>query len=165
MELRLLTLSEIHKVHFYRLITLVCLSAMALMMLFALLEKATTETQVFSLVVLALLWRFGWEWLKVSRCSPMFVHGDELVVTHKGETRRIALTQVREVTSKHAIFMTRRYRSWSEHLAFMQLTLHSGERLFTLAESGVLEFPAGKVTLQALRAVVVAAKTNAITKA
>ncbi|GLK89375.1 hypothetical protein [Pseudomonas turukhanskensis] len=163
MDLRLLTLPEIHKVHFYRLITLVCLSVIGVMTVFALLEKTTTEAQVFALVVLVMLARFGWEWVTVSRCTPVFVLGDELVLAGEHGSRRVPLTQVREVTSRHAIFMTRRYRSWSEHLAFMQLTLATGERIFTLAESGVFEFPAGKITLAALQAVVLEAKTRSLT--
>jgi hypothetical protein len=162
MDLRLLTLPEIHKVHFYRLITLVCLSVIGVMTVCALLKNATTETQFFALVVLVMLGRFGWEWLTVSKCTPVFVLGDELVLAGEHINRRVPLTQVREVKSRHAIFMTRRYRSWSEHLAFMQLTLATGERVFTLAESGVLEFPAGKVTLAALQAVVLEAKTRSV---
>ncbi len=163
MDLRLLTLPEIHKVHFYRLITLVCLAAIGVMTVFALLEKPNTEAKVLSLVIFVMLWRFGWEWVVVSRCTPVFVHGDELVVASEHSNRRIALTQVRSVTSRHAIFMTRRYRSWSEHLAFVQLTLNTGERVYTLAESGVFEFPAGKVTLAALQAAVLEAKTRSLT--
>ncbi|MEN0106880.1 MAG: hypothetical protein AAGC84_10690 [Pseudomonas sp.] len=165
LDLRLLTLSEIHKVHFYRAITLLCLAVVGVMMVCALVTQPTTETLVFSLLVAAMLWRFGWEWLLVSRCTPVFVHGTELVVGGMAGTRRIVLTQVREVQSRHAIFMTRRYRSWSEHLAFMQVTLNNGERIYALAESGVFEFPAGKVTLLALRAAVAEAKSQPRTPA
>lgn len=162
MDLRLLTLPEMHKVYFYRLITLVCLGGIGVLTVCALWQKFTTETQVFALFAGVMLWRFGWEWAKVSRCVPVFLHEDELVVGGMAATRRIALTQVRAVTSRHAIFMTRRYRSWSEHLAFIELTLSSGERLYALAESGVFEFPAGGETLKALRERVHAAKTKSL---
>lgn len=165
MDLRLLTLPELHKVYFYRLMTLVCLAPMGVLTLCALVQNPTAATTVFAVLMGVMLGRFGWEWRTVNRCVPLFVQGDELIVGGTGATRRIALTQVRAVTSRHAIFMTRRYRSWSEHLAFMQVTLSTGERVFTLAESGVFEFPAGKTTLAALQADVTQAKTRSLSNA
>ena len=162
MELRLLTLSEIHKVYFYRLITVVCLAPMGVLSALALVQKPSAQTLVFVVVMLGMLARFAWEWAKVNLCTPVFVHGDELVVAGEKETRRVPLTQVRSVSSRHAIFMTRRYRSWSEHLGFVQITLSSGERIFTLAESRVFESPAAKATVAALQAVVLEAKTKSL---
>ena len=161
MDLRLLTLSEFHKVYFYRLITLVLLVVISGMTVMALLEKPNGEAKVLALFMLLMTGRFAFEWFWVKRGVPVLLHDDELVVTG-AEHRRIALTQVRSVTSRHAIFMTRRYRSWSEHLAFMELTLNNGERVMTLSESGVFDFPAGKETLAALRAMVLDAKTKSL---
>ncbi len=161
MDLRLLTLSEFHKVYFYRLITLLLLVVMSGMTVMALFETPNGEAKVFALFMLLITGRFTVEWFWVKRSLPVLVHGDELMVTGL-EHRRIPLTQVRSVTSRHAIFMTRRYRSWSEHLAFIELTLNNGERVTTLSESGVFDFPAGKETLATLRAMVLDAKTKSL---
>jgi hypothetical protein len=45
-------------------------------------------------------------------------------------------------------------------VAFLQVTLTNGERIHTLVESRVFEFPAGKRTLRAMQAAVLAAKTK-----
>jgi len=42
------------------------------------------------------------------------------------------------------ILMARRYRSWSECIAFLNITLTNGKRVHTMVESAALEFPAGK---------------------
>jgi hypothetical protein len=83
------------------------------------------------------------------------------VLAGPGGRRRIPLRSIRAARTAHSILMARRYRSWSEGLAFLEITLTNGQRVHTLVESGVWEFPAGKETLGALRSAVVEAKAAA----
>lgn len=163
MDLRLLTFLEFHNVHFYRFITLAILLPVCVLSLINLLNTGRTDALVVSLGALLMLGRFSIEWLRVSQCAPAFIHDDELVISGAKGHRRIALASVRSIRSRHSLFMVRRYRSWTDHLAFLEITLNNGERIHTLAESAVLEFPAGKKTLAAMRTAVLAAKTRSIT--
>ncbi|MEK1907481.1 MAG: hypothetical protein AAAB13_17020 [Pseudomonas sp.] len=162
MDIRLLPLTEFHSVYFFRMITLACLALLGAFPLFHLGNMPLSEIALLALCVLPMAWRFTVEWLRINQSAPAYIHDDELVVSSADSHRQIPLTKISSITSRHSIFMVRRYRSWSEHLAFVQLTLHSGERIHTLAESAVLEFPAGKQTVGALRAAVLAAKTKSI---
>ncbi|MBB2494858.1 hypothetical protein H3H51_07475 [Pseudomonas sp. UL070] len=162
MDIRLLPLTEFHSVYFFRMITLAILVLLGGFTLFHLTATPLSEITVVALCVLLMAWRFTVEWLRVGKSAPAFIHNDELVVSSADGHRQIPLTKIRSITSRHSLFMVRRYRSWSEHLAFLQLTLHSGERIHTLAESAVLEFPAGKQTLSALRTAVLDAKTKSL---
>ncbi len=51
---------------------------------------------------------------------------DELILSSERGHRQIALSSVAAVTSKHSLSRVRRYRSWFEHLAFVEFTLHNG---------------------------------------
>ncbi|MHA6494654.1 hypothetical protein ACX0MV_15605 [Pseudomonas borbori] len=163
MDTRFLTLMEFQSVYFYKFITLAILVAVGVLLLFALPEMKRAEMAVI-IPVLFLLWgRFAVEYVRVNKCGPAFIHNDELVITRDQGHRQIPLTSIRSVASKHSLFMVRRYRSWTDHLAFVQVTLNNGERVFTLAESAVFEYPAGKKTLSAVQAAVLAAKTKSLT--
>jgi hypothetical protein len=102
--------------------------------------------------------RFAVEWRRLSKCAPACIHDDELIVSGASSHRQIPLQEIRSITSSHSIFMVRRYRSWTDHLAFLEFTLSSGERVHTLVESAVFEFPAGKRSLLQMRQAVLAAK-------
>lgn len=168
MDVRFLPLTEFHRVQFYRLITLVCLVAMAGLTLVSVFADARTSPKdALFLVVLisALAWRFALEWRWVEWSGPAFALNDELVVSHADSHRHVPLTDIASLNSRHLWLMARRYRSWSDHLAVVQLTLHSGERLYTLVESSVLAFPAGKHSVAALQAAVLAAKVKRVNNA
>jgi len=100
------------------------------------------------------------EWRRLNKAGAASIHNDELIIASENDHRRIPLSSVRSVTSKHSLFMVRRYRSWSEHLGFVEFTLHNGERVYTLAESAVFEWPAAGHSLAAIQAAVVAAKVK-----
>ena len=133
------------------------------MLLFALPDMKRAEIWVIVPGLLMLWGRFAVEYVRVKKCGPAFIHNDELVITRDAGHRQIPLTRIRSVTSKHSLFMVRRYRSWTDHLAFLQVTLNNGERVYTLAESKVFEYPAGQNTLNAIQAAVLAAKTKSLT--
>lgn len=168
MDVRFLPLTEFHRVQFYRLITLVCLVAMAgltLVSVFAGAPTSAKEALFLVVFISALAWRFALEWRWVERSGPAFVLDDELVISHPGSHRQVPLANIASLGSRHLWLMARRYRSWSDHLALVQLTLHGGERLYTLVECGVLEFPAGKHSVAALEAAVLAAKVKRVNNA
>lgn len=162
MDVRLLTFLEFSNVHFYRYITLAFLLPACVLSLINLFRTGQADALLFAIGVCVLMARFSVEWRRVTQSAPAFIHEDELVIAHTDGHRRIPLASISSIRSRHSLFMVRRYRSWNDHLAFLQVTLNSGERLHTLAESAVFEFPAGKQTLRALQAAVLAAKTRSI---
>ena len=163
MDTRFLTLMEFQNVYFYRFVTLAILVAVGVLLLFALPEMKRSEIWLVVPVLFIMWGRFAVEYVRVNKCGPAFIHNDELVITRAASHRQIPLTRIRSITSKHSLFMVRRYRSWTDHLAFLEVTLNNGERVYTLAESKVLEYPAGKKTLSAIQAAVLAAKTKSLT--
>ncbi|KJH80354.1 hypothetical protein [Stutzerimonas stutzeri] len=163
MDTRFLTLMEFQSVYFYKFITLAILTTVGVLLLFALPEMKRSEIWLVVPVLFIMWGRFAVEYVRVKKCGPAFIHNDELVITRDAAHRQIPLTRIRSVTSKHSLFMVRRYRSWTDHLAFLEVTLNNGERVYTLAESKVLEYPAGKKTLSAIQAAVLAAKTKSLT--
>ncbi|MGY4534516.1 hypothetical protein ACVW0Y_003656 [Pseudomonas sp. TE3786] len=165
MDIRFLTLLEFQSVHFYKLITLVILLVAGVMFLLGLPDMKRGELMVLAPVLLVMAWRFAVEFLRLKKAGPAFVHNGELVVSHGDTHRQISLSNIRSVKSQHSIFLVRRYRSWSEHLAFVQFTLNNGERVYSLVESAVLEFPAGKATLAAIQAAVLEAKSQSLAAA
>ncbi|MDH0893013.1 MULTISPECIES: hypothetical protein [unclassified Pseudomonas] len=164
MEARLLPLPEFGNVHFYRVITLLFLLLIGGMTLAGMARGEVAPLSPLPLVVLAMVGRFSVEWLRVARSQPAFIHGDELVLCGAEGDRRVALSTISSTRSRYSLFMVRRYRSWSEHLAFVQFTLNSGERLHTLAESAFFECPPAKSTVQAVEAEVLSAKMRDIAK-
>ncbi|MBD9484789.1 hypothetical protein IB229_17540 [Pseudomonas sp. PDM14] len=162
MDVRLLTFLEFSNVHFYRVITLAILLPVCGLSLINLINTGQTDALLMSIGAFILMARFSVEWRRVRQSAPAFLHEDELIISRADGHRRIPLASIRSVRSRHSLFMVRRYRSWSDHLAFLQFTLNNGERLHTLAESAVLEFPAGKKSLSAIRAAVLAAKTRSL---
>ena len=163
MDTRFLSLMEFQNVYFYRFVTLAIFVIIGVMLLFALPDMKRAEIWVIVPVLFILWGRFAVEYVRVKKCGPAFIHNDELVITRDAGHRQIPLTRIRSVTSKHSLFMVRRYRSWTDHLAFLQVTLNNGECVYTLAESKVFEYPAGKNTLSAIQAAVLAAKTKSLT--
>ncbi|MDN6857375.1 hypothetical protein QO207_12340 [Pseudomonas sp. CAN2814] len=160
MDVRFLPQTEFDNVHFYRAVTLLILLAIAV---FTLLKMFTGVVRPFSALPLFLLLlggRFAVEWLRVARAEPAFIDKGELVLCGKQSHRQIALEKIRSVHSRHSLFMVRRYRSWSEHLAFVEFTLANGERVSTLAESAVFELPAASGTLAAIESAILAAKVK-----
>ncbi|QRY82248.1 hypothetical protein JVX91_14475 [Pseudomonas sp. PDNC002] len=160
MDVRLLPQTEFDNVHFYRAMTLLILLALGVFCVIKLASGAITLFSAVPVVLLLLGCRFAVEWGRIARSQPAFIHDDELVLCGSDSHRRIALANIQSVRSRHSLFMVRRYRSWSEHLAFVEFTLNDGERVGTLAESGVFEFPAGGATLKAIEAQVLAAKVK-----
>lgn len=160
MDTRFLTFMEFQSVYFYRSITLAIFVTSGVLLLFALPEMKRAEMSVITPVLLILWGRFAVEYFRVKKSGPAFVHGDELVISGVAGRRQVPLTHIRSVSSKHSVFMARRYRSWTDHVAFLQVTLTNGECVHTLVESKVFEFPAGKATLGAMQAAVLAAKTK-----
>jgi hypothetical protein len=163
MDARFLTFMEFQSVYFYKFITLAIFVAVGVLLLFALPEMKPSEMSVVVPVLFILWWRFAVEYFRIKKCGPAFIHKDELVISREEGRCHIPLASIRSVTSKHSLFMVRRYRSWTDHLAFLQVTLNNGERIYTLAESAVFEYPAGKKTLSAIQSAVLAAKTKCIT--
>lgn len=163
MEIRLLSRTEFDNVHFYRTFTLLILLALGAFTVIKLFGGAITLISAVPILLLALGGRFAVEWRRVSASEPAFIDNDELVLCGEKSHRRIPLTTISSVRSRHSLFMVRRYRSWSEHLAFLQFTLNNGERVQTLTESAVFEFPAGGATLKAVEAAILAAKTQSLT--
>ncbi|WP_425318873.1 hypothetical protein [Pseudomonas nitroreducens] len=160
MDVRFLPQPEFDIVHFYRVMTLLILLAMAA---FTLIKMFGGGVSLFSFVPLCLSlfgWRFTIEWLRVSRAKPAFIDKGELVLCGKQSHRQIALERISSVRSRHSLFMVRRYRSWSEHLGFVEFTLNDGERVSTLAESKVFEHPAASGTLAAIEAAILEAKVK-----
>lgn len=160
MDIRFLTFPDFHSVYFYRSITLAILVAIGGLLLFKASAMRLPELLLVGGCLLLMGWRFALEWRRLSKAAPASIHNDELVIGGEGDHRQIPLSSVRSVTSKHSLFMVRRYRSWTEHLAFVEFTLHNGERLYTLAESAVFESPAAKRSLAAIQAAVMAAKVK-----
>ncbi|MFV3305929.1 hypothetical protein ACNFBT_11665 [Pseudomonas sp. NY15181] len=158
MDARLLPQAEFDNVHFFRTFTLLILIALGAFTLTKLAAGAIAVVSPVPLVLLALGGRFVVEWRRLARCRPAFIDNEELVLCGLRSHRQIPLRSIQSVRSRHSLFMVRRYRSWSEHLAFLEFTLNDGERVATLAESGVLEFPAGAGTLKAVEAAILAAK-------
>ena len=163
MDTRFLTLMEFQNVYFYRFVTLAIFVTIGVLLLFAWPDMKHAEIWVVVPVLFILWGRFAVEYVRLKQCGPASIHNDELVISRDAGNRQIPLTRIRSVTSKHSLFMVRRYRSWTDHLAFLQVTLNNGERVYTLAESKVFEYPAGKQTLSALQAAVLAAKTKSLT--
>ena len=164
MDIHLLPQTEFDSVHFYRIFTLLILLVMSALALSHIVKGTAALVSPVPLVLLALSGRFAVEWLRVAKCQPAFIHNDELVLCGEQGHRQIPMSQVRSVKTKHSLFMVRRYRSWSEHVAFLELILNDGERVLTLVESAVFEFPAAKNTLKAVNTAVLSAKMNAIAK-
>lgn len=160
MEVRFLPQTEFDNVHFYRAVTLLILLAMAVFMLIKMFSGVVALFSALPLCLLLFGGRFAVEWRRVSKAEPAFIDKGELVLCGQDSHRQIALETISSVRSRHSLFMVRRYRSWSEHLAFLEFTLNDGERVATLAESGVLEFPAGAGTLKAVEAAILAAKVK-----
>lgn len=158
MDIRFLTLMEFQSVHFFRFITFAILVAMGCYTLLNLSDMTARELAFIGPCLLIMSWRFAVEWFRVEKCGPAFIHDDELVISRADDHRRIPLREIRSVTSNHSIFMVRRYRSWSEHLAFLEFRLNNGECVHTLVESAVFERPAGKESLLAVQTAVLAAK-------
>ncbi|MEK1943692.1 MAG: hypothetical protein AAAB16_25235 [Pseudomonas sp.] len=158
MDMRFLTLLDYQSVHLYKFITLTCFVLMTVMAALG----ATTMTRgdmVFLVPLLLLLWgRFAVEYRRLRKCAMAFVHNDELVLTQGHSHRQIPLASITAVKSQYSLLIARRYRSWTEHVAFLQVTLNTGERVYTLVESAVLEVPPGKETLAGVQAAVLAAK-------
>ncbi|MCQ4260698.1 hypothetical protein [Stutzerimonas stutzeri] len=163
MDTRFLTLMEFQNVYFYRFITLAIFVTSCILLLFALPDMKRAEIWLVVPVLFILGGRFGVECVRLKKCGPAFIHNDEFVITRDASHRQIPLARIRSVTSKHSLFMVRRYRSWTDHLAFLEVTLNNGERVYTLAESKVFEYPAGKKTLSVIQAAVLAAKTKSLT--
>lgn len=159
MEVRFLPQTEFDNVHFYRAVTLLILLAMAV---FTLIKVFSGVVALFSVLPLCLLLggRFAVEWRRVSKAERAFIDKGELVLCGQDSHRQIALETISSVRSRHSLFMVRRYRSWSEHLAFVEFTLANGERVPTLAESRVLERPAASGTLAAVESAILAAKVK-----
>lgn len=160
MDVRFLSLPEFHRVHFFRLITLAIFLAMGVLVLYRLPDTPVGQLALLGGFLTVLYGRFAveWLWLRTSLCASL--HGDELILSTEHDRRQIPLHSISHVESRRSLFMVRRYRSWGEHLAFVRLTLQSGERIQVLVESAVLEFPPGRHSLAALRAAVMAAKVR-----
>ncbi|WP_152222107.1 hypothetical protein [Pseudomonas sp. SCB32] len=158
MDARLLPQSEFDNVHFFRTFTLLILLVLGALTLTRLTAGVMPLFSPVPLVLLALGGRFVVEWRRLAGCQPAFIDNDELVLCGLQSHRQIPLRNIQSVRTRRSLFMVRRYRSWSEHLAFLEFTLNDGERVATLAESGVLEFPAGAGTLKAVEAAILAAK-------
>lgn len=164
MEVRLLSQSEFGNVQFYRIITLLFLLLMAGITLKGLANDEFALLSPLPCVMLIILGRFIVEWRRVAKSQPAFIHADELVLCSEDGNRRIPLAKISSTKASHSLFMVRRYRSWSEHVAFLELTLNSGERLYTLAESAVFEVPPAKDTVKAIEAAILGAKMKDITQ-
>lgn len=160
MDIRFLTFPDFHSVYFYRSITLAILVAIGGLMLFKASQIRLPELLLVGSCLLLMGWRFAVEWRRMNKAGPASIYNDELIIASEGDHRQIPLSSVQTVTTKHSLFMVRRYRSWTEHLAFVEFTLHNGERLYTLAESAVFESPAAKRSLAAIQAAVMAAKVK-----
>lgn len=160
MDIRFLSLMEFQSVYFYRFITLAILLAIGMLVLVKFDESSRTDVLLIGGCLFVMAWRFAVECLRLIKCGPASIHNDELLISGENSSRRIALGQIRSVKSRHSVFMVRRYQSWSDHLAFLEFTLNNGERLYTLAESAVFEYPAAKQSLAALRTAVLAAKVK-----
>ncbi|MBD9655859.1 hypothetical protein IB239_13640 [Pseudomonas sp. PDM12] len=160
MDIRFLTFPDFHNVYFYRSITLAILLAIGGLVLFKAPATRLPELLLVASCLLLMAWRFALEWRRLNKAGAASIHNDELIVASENDHRRIPLSSVRSVASKHSLFMVRRYRSWAEHLAFVEFTLHNGERVYTLAESAVFESPAAKHSLAAIQAAVLAAKVK-----
>lgn len=160
MDIRFLTFPDFHNVYFYRAITLAIHLVIGGLVLFKAPATRLPELLLVGGCLLLTGWRFAVEWRRLNKAGPASIQGDELIVSSANDHRRIPLSSVHAVTSKHSLFMVRRYRSWSEHLAFVEFTLHNGEHIYTLAESAVFEKPAAKRSLAAIQAAVMAAKVK-----
>lgn len=160
MDIRFLSFPDFHSVYFYRSIALAILGAIGGLVLFKASAMRLPELLLVSGCLLLMGWRFAVEWRRLSKAGPASIHKDELIIASESDHRQIPLSSVRAVTSKYSLFMVRRYRSWSEHLAFVEFTLHNGECVYTLAESAVFEKPAAKRSLAAIQAAVMAAKVK-----
>lgn len=160
MDIRLLTFPDYQNVYFYRSITLTILVVIGGLILFRAPATRLPELLLVGGCLLLMGWRFAVEWRRLNKAGAASIHDDELIIASENDHRRIPLSSVRSVTSKHSLFMVRRYRSWSDHLGFVEFTLHSGERVYTLAESAVFEWPAARHSLAAIQAAVVAAKVK-----
>lgn len=160
MEVRFLPQTEFDNVLFYRAVTLLILLAMVAFTLIKLFSGVVALFSALPLCLLVLVGRFAVEWRRVSRAEPAFIDKGELVLCGQESHRQIPLEKISSVRSRHSLFMVRRYRSWSEHLAFVEFTLDSGERVSSLAESRVFELPAASGTLSAVQAAIVAAKVK-----
>lgn len=158
MDLPFLSLPEFHRVYFYRFVTFGFLALAGVLSVVKLSEMTPGERMVILPCLLLMCGRFAVEWIRLSRCAPASIHNAELIITSDGGHRQIPLKDIRSVTSNHSIFMVRRYRSWTDHLAFLQFTLSNGERVHTLVESAVFELPAGKKSLLAIRQAILEAK-------
>ncbi|TBU82147.1 hypothetical protein DNK06_06440 [Pseudomonas daroniae] len=158
MDIRFLTFPEFHRVYFYRSITLTILAAIGGLILIKGPDTPLPDLLLAGAFLFIMVWRFAVEWRRLKKSGPASIHNDELFISSAAGHRQIPLAKIGSVRSKHSIFMVRRYRSWVEHLAFVEFTLNTGERLYTLVESAVFEFPAGKKTLATLQAAVLAAK-------
>lgn len=160
LDLRFLPPAEFDSVYFYRVLTLVILMAAAGIIVFNPGAATRVEFAFACACLLAIGWRFALEWIRVRRSEPALLDGDALVFSGANARRRIPLRSIRAVRSTHSILMARRYRSWTEGIAFLDITLTSGKRVHTLVESAVFEFPPGKETLRAIRSAVAAAKAD-----
>ncbi len=159
MVVRLLPPTEFDSVYLYRFVTLVVLAALVGMVLLALGDSPQRDVALLAACVFLVASRFAVEWLRLRECAPAILHGDTLVFL-AATRHRIALQNIRTVTSRRSFVTVRRYRSWTEHVAFLEITLTNGRRLHTLAASAVFESPAGRDTVYGLQAAAMAAKTD-----
>ncbi|MBD9368720.1 hypothetical protein [Xanthomonas sp. XNM01] len=158
MDVRFLSLAELERAHFYRAVTLSMLVAIGILLLIRPGDASPASLALVGAGLGLLAWRFAVEWRRLGRCVPVVPDGDGLLIVGDAAHRRIALADIAAVTSRHSILTVRRYRSWSEHLAFVEIRLRSGARVHTLAESAVFEHPPARDSLAALRAAVAAAR-------
>lgn len=160
MDIRFLSRAEFDRVHFYRYITFVILMAAALLVVFGHGAAPRADVLLVGGGLSAMALRFAVEWWRLRSCAPAFINDDALFMSSDAGRRKIPLAQVVSVRSMHSVFMVRRYQSWSDHVAFLELTLRSGARVRTLVESAVLEHPAARDSVEALRAAVAAARAK-----
>lgn len=159
MHVRLLPPTEFDSIYIYRFITLIILAALVAVVVFAVNDAPRRDVYFLAVCVFLFAWRFAVEWLRLRKCAPAFIDGDTLVFS-AATRQRIPLKHIRSIASRHSFLTVRRYRSWSEHLAFLEITLSNGRRFHTLAESRVFEFPAARDTVHGIQAAVMAAKTD-----
>src|SRR5690606_40136530 len=117
MDTRFLTFMEFQSVYFSRFITLAIFVASGVLLLFALPDMKRAEMSVVVPVLLVLWGRFAVEYFWVRKSGHALIHNDELLVSGARGRRRVPLIRIRSVSSRHSVFMVRRYRSWTDHVA------------------------------------------------
>lgn len=158
MDVRFLSAHEFDKVYFYCWITGAVLLAIVVLILSRIGQEPVRDLLLVSGLVSPLVVRFVIELRRLLRSGPAFIHQDQLFIVKGDSRRQVALSSIHSAKSSHSIFMVRRYRSWSDHIAFLEITLANGQRVGTLVDSAMFESPAGKESLAGLRAAVSAAR-------